>query len=76
MIMLLKDELLTSERGDDGKWHARYPSGTQTLCGLTVSDAATIGRRWPPDCGVCAKAARAFDRIDGYSVPEHWRQAA
>lgn len=65
-------ELLTSERGEDGLWHARYPSATQRLCGQEAAAETRIGRRYPPDCGECARVARAFDAVVR-SMPDHWR---
>lgn len=67
-------ELLTSQRGTDGLWHAHYPTAARTLCNLVVKPVAR-GRKWPPTCGVCARTARAFDRIDS-SCPPHWRPEA
>lgn len=67
-------ELLTSEIGSDGLWHARYPTATQTLCGLSAQPYRR-GRKWPPTCGVCARTARRFHRIDS-SMPAHWLEAA
>jgi len=67
-------EILTSQRGTDGLWHALYPSATKTLCNRDALPL-TKGRRYPPTCGVCAKTARRFDRIDG-TAPAHWRPEA
>lgn len=68
-------EFMTSERHDDGLWHARYPSALQTLCGRVALAEALLGRRRAPTCGVCAKVARRFDRIDR-SCPDYWRWEA
>lgn len=67
-------ELLTSELGDDGHWHARYPTARQTLCGRQPA-APRRGRKSAPTCGSCSKTARRFDRIDG-SMPAMWKRAA
>lgn len=63
-------ETLTSQRGDDGRWHAHYPTATRTLCGRDVQPSSP-GRRYPPDCGVCAKTARRFHAIEPCQ-PMHW----
>lgn len=54
-----------------GRWHARYPTATKTLCGLDAPQEFQPGRKWPPDCGPCSRTARLFHRIDG-SMPDHW----
>jgi hypothetical protein len=72
-VNLPAKELLSSDLGDDGLWHARYPSASKTLCGQTAPERKR-GRRVPPDCGKCGRAARMFDRIDR-SMPNAWREA-
>lgn len=67
--MSFPHEQLTSQF-DDGRWHARYPTGLLTLCGLPAHPQ--IGRKWPPSCPECEAAAQAWHSIDG-AAPKHWR---
>lgn len=57
----------------NGTIHARYRTGDRTLCGKDAPRHEP--NHWLPDCGTCARVARAFDRIDG-SMPDHWRPNA
>lgn len=63
-------ELLTAQKGVDGHWHAHYPTGTKTLCGLDVGPIKR-GPKMLPDCGVCSKTARAWQRIEP-CFPNAW----
>jgi hypothetical protein len=48
----------------DGElWHACYPTGRVTLCGLDKLDASTNGTTYPT-CPVCAPTAARFHEID------------
>lgn len=55
----------------DGLWHAHYPTGLRTLCGLPAP-ANPRGRRYRPTCAICSQLARRFHAID-QSCPPHWR---
>jgi hypothetical protein len=63
-------ETLRSELHPDGKIHARYPTAELTLCGRRVLAGGSSSGL--PDCGVCSRTARLFDRVDG-SMPDRWR---
>ena len=72
--LLPAKEILTSERGTDGLWHAHYPTGQKTLCGRVLQPIRK-GRKGKPNCVVCRRVALEFDRIDG-SCPAHWPRYA
>lgn len=62
-------ELLTSQH-TDGEWHAVYPTGLNTLCGLPRQ--AKRGRPAAPNCPTCVAVAGYFGAIDD-SVPAAWK---
>jgi hypothetical protein len=72
--MTIEKEILTSERGSDGLWHARYPTATVTLCGRKTVGFKK-GRKRPPTCANCCNTARRFDEVDG-TMPDHWATPA
>lgn len=69
---LPRRELLTAVVIGD-KIHVRYRTARHSLCGLPAP--AHEPNHFIPDCGLCSKTARAFDRID-CSMPDHWKDAA
>ena len=57
-----------------GVRHAVYPTACRTLCSKKSDEQIADvddGDSGPPDCLVCATAARAFDKIDR-SAPSTW----